>query len=56
MFAFGSNYNGCLGIGGAEPTLTPRKLEPLCKKDLCEIAFGTGPHVLAATENGEMYR
>ena len=56
VYAFGNNHNGCLGIGDVVSTLTPRKIEPLCKRGMYALAFGSGPHVVAATDNGEIYR
>ncbi|PIK54230.1 putative RCC1 and BTB domain-containing protein 1 [Apostichopus japonicus] len=55
VFAMGSNVNGCLGVGDVQSTLTPRKIESLSKKGITSIACGSGPHVIAATEDGELY-
>lgn len=55
VFAFGSNCSGCLGLGDSHGNLEPRKVETLCKKRIKSFAYGSGPHVLAITENGELY-
>ncbi|XP_054771309.2 RCC1 and BTB domain-containing protein 1-like [Lytechinus pictus] len=55
VFAFGNNHNACLGLGDVQSSLAPRKIESLCKKGVNSLAFGSGPHVVAATENGEIY-
>jgi len=55
IYSLGFNGNGCLGIGNSSSTLEPQKVGILCKKVLADIAYGSGPHVLAVTENGELY-
>ncbi|UYV76445.1 RCBTB1 [Cordylochernes scorpioides] len=55
VFALGSNSSGCLGLGDAHGSLEPRKVEVLCKRGIVKLAYGSGPHVLAATEEGELY-
>lgn len=54
VFAMGSNVNGCLGVGDVQSSLIPRKIECLSKKGISTIACGSGPHVIAATEDGEL--
>lgn len=56
VFAMGSNVNGCLGVGDVQSSLIPRKIECLSKKGISTIACGSGPHVIAATEDGELLR
>ncbi|EZA54598.1 hypothetical protein DMN91_007313 [Ooceraea biroi] len=55
VYAMGNNIAGCLGTGDSHSTLYPRRVEPLCSKDIKTFAYGSGPHVLALTENGEVY-
>lgn len=55
VYAFGSNCSGCLGLGDSHGNLEPRKVDGLCKKNIKSFAYGSGPHVLAITENGELY-
>ena len=47
IYSLGFNGNGCLGIGSSSSTLEPQKIGILCKKILADIAYGSGPHVLA---------
>lgn len=54
VYALGSNTGGCLGIGDSHSTLHPRKVEALCGKGIKSFAYGSGPHVLALTEKGEV--
>jgi RCC1 and BTB domain-containing protein len=49
VFAIGSNLSSCLGVGDQQNCLQPRKVEALCHKKVSDLAFGTGPHVLALT-------
>ena len=72
VYALGSNGAGCLGLGDMHSTLAPkqvisqskrcltcyqkRQVEPLCYKRVVGFAYGSGPHVLAFTESGELYR
>ncbi len=49
IYALGFNGNGCLGIGNSSSTLEPQKIEVLSQKKITELAFGSGPHVLALT-------
>ncbi|XP_050739123.1 RCC1 and BTB domain-containing protein 1-like isoform X1 [Eriocheir sinensis] len=55
VYALGFNGAGCLGVGDQNSTMEPRKIEPLCQKKVKGIAYGSGPHVLAYTESGELY-
>ncbi|XP_031564705.1 RCC1 and BTB domain-containing protein 1-like [Actinia tenebrosa] len=55
VFGIGSNLSSCLGVGDQQNCLLPRKVETLCHKKLCDLSFGSGPHVLALTETGEVY-
>ena len=55
VFAVGSNGAGCLGLGDMHSTLLPKRVEPLCYKGVSGFAYGSGPHVLAFTQAGELY-
>nr|XP_033804087.1 RCC1 and BTB domain-containing protein 1 isoform X1 [Geotrypetes seraphini]XP_033804088.1 RCC1 and BTB domain-containing protein 1 isoform X1 [Geotrypetes seraphini]XP_033804089.1 RCC1 and BTB domain-containing protein 1 isoform X1 [Geotrypetes seraphini]XP_033804091.1 RCC1 and BTB domain-containing protein 1 isoform X1 [Geotrypetes seraphini]XP_033804092.1 RCC1 and BTB domain-containing protein 1 isoform X1 [Geotrypetes seraphini]XP_033804093.1 RCC1 and BTB domain-containing protein 1 isof len=55
VFVFGLNSNNCLGTGDNQSTIVPRKLEALCGKKIRRLSYGTGPHVLLCTEDGEVY-
>ena len=54
VYALGSNTAGCLGTGDSHSTLHPRKVDALCGKGIKTFAYGSGPHVLALTEKGEV--
>lgn len=54
VYALGNNIAGCLGTGDAHSTLYPKKIEALCNKEIKTFAYGSGPHVLALTEKGEV--
>lgn len=54
VYALGNNIAGCLGTGDAHSTLYPKKVEALCEKDIKTFAYGSGPHVLALTKEGEV--
>lgn len=54
MYALGNNIAGCLGIGDTHGTLYPKKVEALCERDIRTFAYGSGPHVLALTKEGEV--
>ncbi|CAK9815305.1 RCC1 and BTB domain-containing protein 1 [Anthophora plagiata] len=55
VYGLGKNASGCLGTGDTESTLYPKKIDELCEKGIKTFACGTGPHVLALTEKGEVY-
>lgn len=54
VYALGVNVAGCLGIGDGHSTLYPKKVTELCEKNIISFAYGSGPHVLALTRNGEV--
>lgn len=54
VYALGSNMTGCLGLGDTHGTLEPRKVDAICKKGIRTLAHGSGPHVLAVTESGDL--
>lgn len=55
VYAIGSNCSSCLGLGDSHSSFEPRKVDVLCKKKIIDIAFGSGPHVLAVSSDGEIY-
>jgi len=55
VYALGSNGAGCLGQGDMHSSLHPKPVEDLCYKKVIGFAYGSGPHVLAFTESGELY-
>ena len=54
VFAIGSNGAGCHGVGDMLSTLQPRKLDMLCQKNVVQLAYGSGPHVLALCKEGDV--
>ncbi|MEQ2206123.1 hypothetical protein XENOCAPTIV_023572 [Xenoophorus captivus] len=50
VYAFGLNCSGCLGTGDSVSTIVPKKLDFLQGKKIASISYGSGPHVLLATE------
>ena len=36
-------------------TLTPKQVESLCYKKVVGFSYGSGPHILAFTECGDLY-
>ncbi|KAL5005406.1 hypothetical protein ScPMuIL_018862 [Solemya velum] len=55
VYAIGSNCSSCLGLGDVHSSFEPRKIDALCRKAITDIAFGSGPHVLAVGSSGEVY-
>ncbi|XP_033122621.1 RCC1 and BTB domain-containing protein 1-like isoform X2 [Anneissia japonica] len=55
VYSLGNNHNSCLGQGDVQSSLHPRKIECLCKKGVVDMAFGSGPHVVAVTGDGQIY-
>ena len=53
--AFYSSSVCATGVADGRSGLQPRKIEGLCKKEACQFAFGSGPHVLALTSKGKMF-
>ncbi len=52
--SFGSNKNGCLGLGHKSSIETPTVVHELCNKKIVDVCDGF-EHVIARTENGEVY-
>ncbi|XP_022530431.2 RCC1 and BTB domain-containing protein 1 isoform X1 [Astyanax mexicanus] len=55
VYVFGLNCSNCLGTGDSQSTIVPRKLDGLSGKKVVSLSYGSGPHVLLATEEGDMY-
>uniref|UniRef100_A0A8C6VVF6 Regulator of chromosome condensation (RCC1) and BTB (POZ) domain containing protein 1 n=1 Tax=Nothobranchius furzeri TaxID=105023 RepID=A0A8C6VVF6_NOTFU len=55
VFAFGLNCSGCLGTGDSVSTIVPKKLDFLQGKKVVSLSYGSGPHVLLATEDGQLF-
>ncbi|KAM8822174.1 RCC1 and BTB domain-containing protein 2 isoform 1-T1 [Synchiropus picturatus] len=55
VFALGTNCSGCLGLGDLQSTIEPRRIDILCGKKIVSLSYGTGPHVVVATSDGEVF-
>ncbi|TRY90880.1 hypothetical protein DNTS_021956 [Danionella cerebrum] len=55
VFALGTNCSGCLGLGDTQSSIEPRRIDVLCGKKIVSLSYGTGPHVVIATADGEVY-
>ncbi|XP_061081806.1 RCC1 and BTB domain-containing protein 1 isoform X3 [Conger conger] len=55
VFVFGLNCSNCLGTGDNQSTIAPKKLDVLCGRKVVSLSYGSGPHILLATEEGELY-
>ncbi|KAM6141107.1 LOW QUALITY PROTEIN: RCC1 and BTB domain-containing protein 1 [Pterocles gutturalis] len=55
VFVFGLNCSNCLGTGDNQSTIVPKKLEALCGKKISSLSYGSGPHVVLCTEDGQVY-
>lgn len=56
VYAFGNNDCGCLGISAGNQLSTKlTKVEDLSGQSVKSIAYGSGPHLLAVTESGELH-
>uniref|UniRef100_A0A672IJ87 RCC1 and BTB domain-containing protein 2-like n=1 Tax=Salarias fasciatus TaxID=181472 RepID=A0A672IJ87_SALFA len=55
VFALGTNCSGCLGLGDLQSTIEPRRIDVLCGKKIVSLSYGTGPHVVIATAEGEVF-
>uniref|UniRef100_A0A8B9ECV2 RCC1 and BTB domain containing protein 2 n=1 Tax=Anser cygnoides TaxID=8845 RepID=A0A8B9ECV2_ANSCY len=50
VFVLGVNCSGCLGTGDIQSTIEPKRLDSLCGKKIACLSYGSGPHVVLATE------
>uniref|UniRef100_A0A8C6UJ48 Regulator of chromosome condensation (RCC1) and BTB (POZ) domain containing protein 1 n=1 Tax=Neogobius melanostomus TaxID=47308 RepID=A0A8C6UJ48_9GOBI len=55
VFVMGLNCSGCLGTGDSLSTIVPKKVDFLRGKKAVSLSYGSGPHVLLATDDGQLY-
>uniref|UniRef100_A0A669DKD5 Regulator of chromosome condensation (RCC1) and BTB (POZ) domain containing protein 1 n=1 Tax=Oreochromis niloticus TaxID=8128 RepID=A0A669DKD5_ORENI len=55
VFVFGLNCSSCLGTGDGLSTVMPKKLDFLRGKKVASLSYGSGPHVLLATDDGQLF-
>ncbi|ELK08879.1 RCC1 and BTB domain-containing protein 2 [Pteropus alecto] len=55
IFVLGTNCCGCLGLGDIQSTIEPRRLDSLSGKKIACFSYGSGPHVILATTEGEIF-
>uniref|UniRef100_A0A672G0W4 RCC1 and BTB domain-containing protein 1-like n=1 Tax=Salarias fasciatus TaxID=181472 RepID=A0A672G0W4_SALFA len=55
VFVIGLNCSSCLGTGDGLSTLVPKKVDFLQGKKVVSLSYGSGPHVLLATEAGQLF-
>ncbi|KAA8587965.1 hypothetical protein FQN60_001159, partial [Etheostoma spectabile] len=55
VYVFGLNCSNCLGTGDSQSTIVPKKLDFLSGRKVVSLSYGCGPHILLATEDGELF-
>ncbi|XP_057350503.1 RCC1 and BTB domain-containing protein 2 isoform X4 [Manis pentadactyla] len=55
IFVLGTNCSGCLGLGDIQSTIEPRRLDSLSGKKIACLSYGSGPHIVLATTEGEVF-
>nr|XP_020447547.1 RCC1 and BTB domain-containing protein 1-like isoform X2 [Monopterus albus] len=55
LFVVGLNCSSCLGTGNTVSTIVPKKLDFLKGKKVISLSYGSGPHVLLATGDGQVF-
>ena len=55
VYALGFNGAGCHGVGDTTSSLIPRKITALCGKEIHDVAYGSGPHILALTKSKQTF-
>ncbi|KAM3861697.1 RCC1 and BTB domain-containing protein 1-like isoform 2-T2 [Diretmus argenteus] len=55
VYVFGLNGSNCLGTADSMSTLVPKRLDFLCGRKVARLSYGSGPHILLATEEGELF-
>lgn len=50
VYVFGLNCSNCLGTGDSQSTIVPKKLDFLSGRKVVSLSYGSGPHILLATE------
>uniref|UniRef100_A0A8C6P0S3 RCC1 and BTB domain containing protein 1 n=1 Tax=Nothobranchius furzeri TaxID=105023 RepID=A0A8C6P0S3_NOTFU len=55
VYVFGLNCSSCLGTGDTQSTIVPKKLDILGGRKVVSLSYGSGPHILLATEDGALF-
>ncbi|XP_047433036.1 RCC1 and BTB domain-containing protein 1 isoform X2 [Mugil cephalus] len=55
VFVVGLNCSSCLGTGDSVSTVVPKKLDFLRGKKVVSLSYGSGPHILLATDDGQLF-
>ncbi|TWW81064.1 BTB domain-containing protein 1 Regulator of chromosome condensation and [Takifugu flavidus] len=55
VYALGLNCSNCLGTGDSQCTIVPKKVDILSGRKVVSLSYGSGPHILLATEDGELF-
>ncbi|KAK5920658.1 hypothetical protein CgunFtcFv8_024445 [Champsocephalus gunnari] len=55
VYVIGLNCSSCLGTGDSQSSIIPKKLDFLSGKKVVSVSYGSGPHILLATEDGELF-
>uniref|UniRef100_A0A665UZ49 BTB domain-containing protein n=1 Tax=Echeneis naucrates TaxID=173247 RepID=A0A665UZ49_ECHNA len=55
VYVLGLNCSNCLGTGDSQSTIVPKKLDFLSGRKVVSLSYGSGPHILLATEDGELF-
>ncbi|XP_034033558.1 RCC1 and BTB domain-containing protein 1-like [Thalassophryne amazonica] len=55
VFVFGLNCSSCLGTGDSLSTIVPKELDFLRGKRIVSLSYGSGPHVLLVTDDGQLF-
>ncbi|XP_028249007.1 RCC1 and BTB domain-containing protein 1-like isoform X2 [Parambassis ranga] len=55
VYVFGLNCSNCLGTGDSQSTIIPKKLDMLSGRMVASLSYGSGPHILLATQDGELF-
>lgn len=50
VYALGLNCSNCLGTGDSQCTIVPKKVDILSGRKVASLGYGSGPHILLATE------
>lgn len=50
VFVLGLNCSNCLGTGDSQSSIVPKKLDFLSGRKIVSLSYGSGPHILLATE------
>ncbi|KAM6985977.1 RCC1 and BTB domain-containing protein 1-like isoform 2-T2 [Aplochiton taeniatus] len=47
--------SNCLGTGDSMSTIVPKKLDFLGRRKVASLSYGSGPHILLATDEGQLF-